>query len=437
MNSCDMAHIGHARVDRRHSLLKLLVSALAVMTLIAPAVGLAGAGERANVSTKRMAKSETASLRAAAAESQVGFQAHSYSGFGAGDAITGQKPESKLWFHDGSWWAAMLSPDANGAHTIYRLEGETWVDTGIVIDQRTTSREDVLDKGNKLYIVSRAEDGTQNQLRRFSYSSGTYRLDSGFPVNVPGTGAETTTIARDSQGTLWLSYEAGGDIFVAHSRASQTSWSAPFVVPVAGATGVKDDDISAVIAFADSSGKAIGVFWSNQNQQTDYFAVHRDGTADDAWSVETALSGTLEADDHINLKTQGRRVFAAVKTSKTDAAAPLIRLLVRSASGSWSKHPVALVREANTRPITMVEIDPTANQIYVFFSIGGAVSPNGIGYKKSPLKKIGFPNDATTFIQGANGEEINDATSMKNNATSSSGIIVLASDPSTYWWNRL
>jgi hypothetical protein len=374
---------------------------------------------------------------AARAAEQVGFQAHSYSGFGAGDAITGQKPESKLWFHDGSWWAAMLSPNANGAHTIHRLEAATWVDTGVVIDDRATSREDVLHKGKKVYIVSRAEDGTQSKLRRFTYSNGIYRLDSGFPVDVPGSGAETTTIARDGQGTLWVTYEAGGSIFVARSVGTDTSWGAPFVLPVQGASDVASDDIPAIIAFSDSTGPAVGVFWSNQNRQADYFAVHRDGAADAAWSVETALSGSLEADDHVNLKTHGQRVFAAVKTSKTDPGAPLIRLVVRSKSGSWSKHPVALVREANTRPITMVQIDPVRNQIYVFFSFGGAVNADGISYKKSSLNAIGFPNTATTFIQGANGEQINDATSMKNNATPASGIVVLASDPSIYWWNRV
>ncbi|MFN2488244.1 MAG: hypothetical protein ABR529_00570 [Actinomycetota bacterium] len=406
------------------------------MSLLGSSMLLARAQRGATVSTKRLSNPRTTAVAAAVA-GQVGFRAHSYAGFNAGDEITGQKPESKLWFHDGSWWATLLSPAEGGAHTIHQLQGETWVNTGVVTDTRPTAREDVLSTGSTLYVVSRAQGGGQNMLRRFSYSSGAYQLDAGFPVNVPGSGAETITIARDTTGTLWLTYEANTNIFVASSRGSDTSWGTPFVVPVAGATGVKGDDISTVIAFSDASGPATGVFWSNQNVQKDFFAVHRDGTSEQTWTVETALSGTNEADDHINLKTADDRVFAAVKTSKTDSGSPLIRLLERSSTGTWSKHPVALVSEANTRPITMVEINETSNQIYVFFSIGGAVSPNGIGYKVSSLSNIGFSGAATTFIQGANGEEINNATSMKDNASAASGIVVVASDPSNYWWNRL
>jgi hypothetical protein len=94
----------------------------------------------------------------AGAATQVGFKAHSYSGFSAeasGGAITGQKPESKLWFLDGSWWAAMLNPSAAGAHHIYRLDGNTWTATPTVIDSRPSTKEDVLLVGSKLYILSR------------------------------------------------------------------------------------------------------------------------------------------------------------------------------------------------------------------------------------------------------------------------------------------
>jgi hypothetical protein len=372
-----------------------------------------------------------------ASAAEVGFRAHSFAGFNAGDAITGEKPESKLWFHNGAWWAVMLSPARGGAHTIHRLDDTTWTDTGVVVDTRPKSREDVLLVDAELYVVSRTTNGRPNKLRSFSFINGTYRLAPGFPVTVPGAGAETITLARDSLGTLWVTYELNQQIFVAHSNGSDTAWSAPMVVPVPEASGVKDDDISAIISFADSSGNAVGVFWSNQNAQKDYFAVHRDGDPDTSWTVETALSGAKEADDHVNLKTAEGRVFAAVKTSKTLSSDPLIRLLVRSPTGNWSKHPVALVREANTRPITMLAIDTRSREVYVFFSFGGATSPEGIAYKKSSFSNINFPSTATIFIAGPNKEAINDATSMKANADGQSGIVVMASDTSNYWWNRL
>lgn len=378
---------------------------------------------------------------AATAATQVGFKAQSYAGFGAettGGAITGQKPESKLWFNDGSWWAAMLSTANGGAHTIHKLVGTDWVDTGVVVDDRAATKEDVLSIGNTLYIASRADSSIgSNKLRRYTYASGAYTLDGGFPVDIPGAGSETLTLARDSAGVLWITFAANKQVNVAHSQGADTSWSAPYLISGTEASGLKLDDISSVISFTDDSGPSVGVLWSNQVDQKDYFAVHRDGAGDQEWTVETALSGPLEADDHISLKTFGGSVFAAVKTSATATGDPRIRLLRRSPQGAWNAYTVAIFSEHNTRPIAVVEVDPADQKLYVFMSLGEGNAADGITYKATSLSSISFPSQATTFIQGGNGEVINNATSMKANATNVTGIVVMASDGSNYWWNRL
>ncbi|MGH2793165.1 MAG: Ig-like domain-containing protein [Actinomycetota bacterium] len=378
---------------------------------------------------------------AAEAATQVGFKAHSYSGFGAessGGAITGEKPESKLWFHDGQWWGAMVSPTNAGAHTIWRLGQSSWTNTGVVIDTRPATKEDVLSLGPTLYATSRASSSLGgNKLRRFTYGAGGYQLDAGFPVNLPGSGEETLTLARDSIGRLWVTYESGGRIFVAHSTTSDTVWSAPFQLPVTGASGTSSDDISSIIAFTDNAGPAVGVMWSNQSVSSDFFAVHRDNAPTSSWTVETALSGTDEADDHINIKTSGGRVYAVVKTEASSSSASRIRLLVRSESGSWARHHVATVAEANTRPIMMLFIDPVQNLIYVFMTIGEGDAAEAISYKVTSTNNIVFPGQATVFIRGPNAEKINNATSTKQNGNAESGIVVLASDGANYWWNRI
>ena len=375
------------------------------------------------------------------AATQVGFEAHSYGGFGAensGGAITGEKPESKLWFHDGKWWASMVSPANAGAHTIWRLVGSSWTNTGVVIDTRSATKEDVLSNGSTLYIASRASNSLGgNKLRRFTYAGGAYQLDAGFPVNLPGSGEETLTLARDSVGRLWVTYESGTKIFVAHSTTSDTAWASPFVLPVTGATGTSSDDISSIIAFTDGAGPAIGVMWSNQKKSIDYFAVHRDGAPTNTWTVETALSGTKEADDHINMKTADGRVYAVVKTSQSSSSSTLIRLLVRSENGTWGRHHVATVGESNTRPITILFIDPVDDRVYVFMTMGEGDAARGISYKVSSTNNINFPGSATVFIQGPSSEVINNATSTKQNGDAGSGIVVLASDGTNYWWNRL
>jgi hypothetical protein len=332
----------------------------------------------------------------------------------------------------------MLSPGLNGAHTIHRLEGTSWVDTGTLIDARPVTKEDVLSEGTTLYILSRSPGAFgSSKLSRYTYGAGTYLRDPGFPVDVPGSGQESNTIGRDSTGTLWITYERSNSIWVSRSVGGDDAWSAPVALPFPEAQDVDSDDISAVVSFHDAAGPAVGVMWSNQTDAKQYFAVHRDGAPPASWQLETALSGPLEADDHINLKTFEGQVYAVAKTSATSAAAPLIRLLKRSTTGTWTTHPVARVDEQHTRPITLLSIDPADRSIYVFMTRGTGAGAQGIVYKKTGIDGIGFPAQATWFIQGLNGETINNATSTKQNGDAASGIVVLASDGTHYWHNAI
>jgi len=348
-----------------------------------------------------------------------------------GGAASGQKPESKLWYLDGKWWGAMATA-GTGSHHIFQLSGTNWTDTGIEIDPRPETKEDVLSVGSTLYILSR---GSPTKLRRFTYAGGSYQLDNGFPVDLPVPKVEAITLGRDSTGTLWAAYEYKQNVNVVRSNGSDTRWGTPFIIPGAQARGLSTDDIAAVTSFADGSGSAIGVFWSNHPAQTDYFAVHRDGAADSAWSVETALTGLNQADDHMDVRTYNGRLYVAVKTSTTIASEALIKLLVRSEDGSWAQYPVAQYTDHNTRPNVVIDTD--ANRLYVFMTMGDGAKARGIAYKSSPLNAISFPSSATVFIQGTNSEVINDGTTAKTNVTAASGIVVMASDGTQYWWNRL
>jgi hypothetical protein len=330
----------------------------------------------------------------------------------------------------------MNSPASSGARTIWQLDGERWVDTRVVIDPLAHSKEDVLSIGDKLYIVSR----WSANLRRFSYDGGTYQLDAGFPVRVPTGNPEALTLARDSRGILWLAWEQSNSIRVARTDGDDRTWRTPYILPVDGASDVDSDDIAAVIAFTDATGPAIGVMWSNQRRHQQLFAVHRDGAPDSAWTVETALSGPQEADDHINLKTHGQRVFAAVKTSHNTSNSPLIKALARSADGKWSSHNVAMYQkkkgERNTRPILMV-LDAAQQDVYVLMAHGEGSEARGIVYKRASMNGLDFKEPAQWLIRAPGNEEIDDVTSMKANATAQTGIVVLASDLTHFWWGRL
>jgi hypothetical protein len=86
------------------------------------------------------------------AAGDIGHPSLTYSG--VSNPPTSDKPQSKLWWNAGSWWADMWKT-GSGWH-IYRLDrsAETWVDTGVLNDTRGSTLADVLWDGTHLYIAS-------------------------------------------------------------------------------------------------------------------------------------------------------------------------------------------------------------------------------------------------------------------------------------------
>src|SRR3954452_7795673 len=224
---------------------------------------------------------------AMARSADVGFKDFGYRDANAVQVPSDDKPQSKLWFQDGSWWGLMYSTAAQTT-TIHRLDEatQTWIDTGTTVDPRPSARADALWDGHKLYVVSGttvvsewgnpplAADVAQGsaQLFRFSYDAGTrtYQLDPGFPATVHNGSTESITLAKDSTGQLWVTYTQDSQVWVDRTVGSDTEWGEPFVLPVTGAAA-HYDDISAVTTL---DGDQVGVMWSNQVTRKFYFAVH-------------------------------------------------------------------------------------------------------------------------------------------------------------------
>jgi hypothetical protein len=228
---------------------------------------------------------------------------------------------------------------------------------------------------------------------------------------------------------------------VNRSTGADTAWGTPFTLPVTGASNVKGDDIAAVQAFKDQNGVGqIGVLWCNQNTQQDYFAYHTDGTNDTGWAGEVAYSGSLAADDHLNLKTgSDGSIWAVVKTSKNALpnpnAEPLIVLLHRSPAGSWSASTVWRVGDQPTRPICL--LDETSGRVYVLAQVL-AGSPDGIYYKVGDLVAPSFAGGLGTPLIYGSGKP-NNVTSTKQNLSSTTGLVALASTSGSndYWHARM
>jgi PKD repeat protein len=379
---------------------------------------------------------------AASAYGDVGYRGATTTGI-SGSAPTGAKPESKLWWNDGSWWAVMWDT-ASGSNQIFKLDQgtQTWAATGVRVDGRSSVRSDALWDGSKLYVASHwfsntASSGRPAYLYRYSYNpaADTYSLDSGFPVTINNYKTETLVIDKDSSGKLWATWTQDNQVYVNRTTTDDRTWGQPFALPAAGAGGLFPDDISSVVAVGDR----IGVMWSNQTDRAMYWAEHIDGAPDTSWEpTRVALRGDAEnlADDHINLKVDDSgRVFAATKTSEDSPAGPLVFLLARDqVTGDWSSHIYGRKSDRHTRPVLVV--DETNDMIHMYATSGEA---GGTVYQKSTsTAAISFgPGKGKPFIQDGGSPDMNDPTTTKQPVSVASGLVVLASNDTTdYYWHN-
>ncbi len=269
---------------------------------------------------------------------------------------TGEKPQSKVWFAEGAWWAVVASAATTPVGTwVWRYDGSRWSALRQVSD-RTDVRADVLPVGDVLHIALHGPVTTFVSLQYDSAAGGYVPWSArtaATTISLPGS--ETATIDIDSTQRMWLATETSSQIQMRWADHPYTSFSAPITV----ASGITDDDI-AVVTILDGR---IGVLWSNQSQRRFGFRTHVDGTSPETWTADEqpALASGLSvgngmADDHLNvaLAADGT-LYAAVKTSYDSSSRPVIALLVRRPNGTWD--PLREVARQGTRPIVLVDDD--------------------------------------------------------------------------------
>jgi len=330
-------------------------------------------------------------------------------------ANTGEKPQSKVWTHDGRWWCVF--PNSSGTW-VWRLDGTTWTSV-LKLSNSTSVHADVKAMGAVSHVLLFTSASTELASIEYVPATQTYQAWTTRPANAPialDAGAETATIDVDSQGRMWLATDraAGTDqIVVYYSDAPYSSWSAPVTL----ATGITSDDIAVVTAFPNGK---IGVLWSNQNTQRFGFRTHADGTAPATWTADelpasqSALNvGLGMADDHLHVAVASDgTLYAAVKTSYDTAGYPKIALLVRRPAGTWDN--LYEVDQAGTRGIVL--LDENAGTVtIVYTSVEGA---GNIIYKESPTSAIAFGSSVQLMPGG-----LNDAMSMKANVSGSVVIV--------------
>jgi len=339
----------------------------------------------------------------------------------AASASTGKKPQSKLWTHDGRWWAVLPSENVVPAGTwLWRLEPDNSWKHLLRLSSSTTAKADTRQIGDVTHILLH-DDIAELVSLEYLPSEKSYRRWSERPRNtpLPLPDSETASIDIDTTGRLWLATESGSSIQVYYSDSPYYLFKGPVTL----ANDIARGDIGVVTALPG----AVAVLWSNQNRRLFGFRLHPDGAGPTDWlpdeipAAQSALPfGGGMADDHLNVAvaTDGT-LYAAVKTSYDAADHPRIALLVRrprpeSYGGDWDD--LYEVDQSGTRGIVLIN-EPAGRLDVVYTSRDG---PHEIVCRQSPLSGIRF-GPRVMLMQGA----LNNASSTKQRWTDN--FVVLAS----------
>ncbi|UCG14573.1 MAG: phytase, partial [Deltaproteobacteria bacterium] len=331
-------------------------------------------------------------------------------------ANTGEKPQSKVWTHDGQWWSVLPSSSASLRGTwLWRLQGTTWVEE-LKLSDETGVEADVKELGDVTHILLYDSDP---ELISVEYVGGTYQLWDTRPT--PSTlslpKSETATIDVDSTERMWLATESGSNIVVYYSDFPYSAWQGPITL----ASNISGDDICVLTAIPYES---IGVFWSNQATERFGFRVHADGDPPTTWSPDevpasqSALSiGGGMADDHLNVAVASDgTLYAAAKTSfKTGN--PTVVLLVRHPSGLWDD--LYEVDASGTRGIVLLNDELGIITVAYTKSEGN----NDIVFKQSSTSPISFGPRRILIA-----DQSNNVSSTKQNYTDE--LVLISSDGS-------
>lgn len=265
---------------------------------------------------------------------------------------TMDKPQSKVWYMDGSWWA--LLPKSSGPSLWQRLAEGTWKEHPEVAQQLrgVPGRADVFPGTSELTAVGVSERSLK--VFHIAYDktangrSWSCRVIAELHPPTQNQVIETATLAKDSRGAWWVAAVVGGQVVVWSAASDHGAWSSPYIL----AKGIDPDDICTITCIAD---KSIGVIWSDQITQAVVMRRHLDGSPAGEWQKEDVIDkGNSTADDHLNaaLASDGT-LWVASKNSVDKPGKAQFVLRVRSKEGQWSNWPYVILEEGKkpSRPI--------------------------------------------------------------------------------------
>lgn len=343
--------------------------------------------------------------------------------------------QSRLWFQDGQWWGVFLAA-ATGDQRIFRLDtaADAWSDTGVVVDDRSYARMDVLWDGEWLVVASAGPQPSQRhalRIIRFSWdpSARTYIRDANFPLPITDLGVEGVTLARSDDGRLWVAYRQGGRMALDHSLETDLAWRGPFAL--AAAEGPVERVALATL------GTEIAVIWTRPSEDV-VFAAWNDITGpEDIWqqSPDVPLAGLNLGEDDLSVVADrspgAERLFVAVRTSADLAPNggrldPQVVVMELTPNASPKTYLVGRVDDQLAGPIALLNSE--TRQLYIV-----AVAPKAGGaiyYKAASLDRITFPSGPGTLLVAADEQHprLGKPTSTKQALDDSSGMVVAGTD---------
>lgn len=332
--------------------------------------------------------------------------------------------QSKIFYHDGSWWAMLQDKTSRNWYLCQRLD-TTWTTVRLITNLSKARPDCILDApNNRLYILLPGASTTY--LMRLSYSSHTWSIDSGYPKTVWNVQEAAMNLARAKNGDLWAFYISAGAIHGRRSSDDGNTWASPVVIKSSlnDQTGLTD-----AVPFTYAGDNYIGLGYAEDGDSGAIFGFlrHRDTDPDTVWTDETSnleqFDGT-DADDHISMLEHNNEIFMIVKTAGGTTSAAKNGLMHRATDGDWSSYAIN-IGEGWTRPVGA--IDTSNGVLYVMGTTEGALR---IGELKQValgdyINLVATPVD--TIFQNS-GDNFFDLSVAHHTLTSASELVVLASN---------
>jgi hypothetical protein len=338
--------------------------------------------------------------------------------------------QSKVFFHDGTWWVA--APDASLSEWfLWKKQGAAWNKT-ISLGTPGSIRLDChIDSGNNvLYILAAHGSNTGTKFLRATYNpdDGTWAVDAGFSVALTGftyQGENPSVLARAKNGEFWVFVPRASVLYARRSADGGQTWSGDITVKTLSTTVALCD----AVTFSSNGQNYVGVGYGEDTDAAGKygFLMHKDGDPDNVWTDETSqivLPPNTQCDDHIAMTVSAsNEVLMAIKTHPNLAGATGIGLYKRAATGGWSNCFTVFTGSAETRPGLV--IDETNNELYIFTLL--LSSPRYGRYKKCAIGNEASlaAAEVKTYFQNA-ADDFYNVSTPGHRVNSCTGLLVAA-----------